>query len=99
MSIIHVSSVSGVKDFAATLLFAIERYGANRVRGLFCYTGNEHQAVYDYLDYREVATGVMITRLKENCSLELSLNRARHLYAPNIRHTAGLRGRLRQTGA
>jgi 3'-phosphoadenosine 5'-phosphosulfate sulfotransferase (PAPS reductase)/FAD synthetase len=75
MSIIHVVSVSGGKDSAATLLLAIERSGAQRVRGIFCDTGNEHKAVYDYLDYLQLATGVTITRLTANFDAEIANKR------------------------
>lgn len=75
MSMIHVVSVSGGKDSAATLLLAIERFGAHRVRGVFCDTGNEHQAVYDYLDYLERVTGVSIRRLKADFSREIASKR------------------------
>lgn len=75
MSIIHVVSVSGGKDSAATLLLAIERFGAHRVRGIFCDTGNEHEAVYEYLDYLERATGVAIARLKADFTGEIARKR------------------------
>lgn len=72
MSIIHVVSVSGGKDSAATLLLAIERFGAQRVRGIFCDTGNEHEAVYAYLRYLEQATGVIIATLRANFDTEIA---------------------------
>lgn len=75
MGILHVVSVSGGKDSAATLLLAIERFGVQRVRGVFCDTGNEHQAVYDYLDYLELATGVTIARLKADFSDQIARKR------------------------
>jgi 3'-phosphoadenosine 5'-phosphosulfate sulfotransferase (PAPS reductase)/FAD synthetase len=75
MSIIHVVSVSGGKDSAATLLLAITRFGLHRVRGIFCDTGNEHDAVYAYLDYLEQATGVTIVRLKADFSAEIAAKR------------------------
>lgn len=75
MSIIHVVSVSGGKDSAATLLLAIGRFGIHRVRGIFCDTGNEHQAVYSYLDYLQLATGVTIDRLKADFRREIANKR------------------------
>lgn len=75
MSIIHVVSVSGGKDSAATLLLAIESFGVHRVRGIFCDTGNEHEAVYAYLDYLQLATGVTIDRLKSDFSAEIARKR------------------------
>lgn len=75
MSIIHVVSVSGGKDSAATLLLAIERFGVHRVRGIFCDTGNEHEAVYKYLDYLERETGIQIIHLKADFSREIARKR------------------------
>lgn len=75
MSIIHVVSVSGGKDSAATLLLAIERFSVHRVRAIFCDTGNEHAAVYAYLDYLELATSVTIHRLKADFSGEIARKR------------------------
>lgn len=75
MSILHVVSVSGGKDSAATLLLAIERFGIHRVRGIFCDTGNEHEAVYQYLDYLELATGVTIMRRKADFNDEIAHKR------------------------
>lgn len=75
MSIIHVVSVSGGKDSAATLLLAIERFGVARVRGIFCDTGNEHEAVYAYLDYLQRATGVAIHHLRADFRQEIAHKR------------------------
>jgi 3'-phosphoadenosine 5'-phosphosulfate sulfotransferase (PAPS reductase)/FAD synthetase len=91
MSIIHVVSVSGGKDSAATLLLAIERFGVHRVRGIFCDTGNEHQAVYEYLDYLQLATGVHIERLKADFSGEIA--RKRMFIARDKRTRRGADGR------
>lgn len=91
MSIIHVVSVSGGKDSAATLLLAIERFGVDRVRAVFCDTGNEHQAVYVYLDYLEHATGVTIQRLTSNFSAEIA--RKRMFIARDQRTRRGADGR------
>lgn len=91
MSIIHVVSVSGGKDSAATLLLAIERFGANRVRGIFCDTGNEHEAVYEYLRYLEQTTGVIITTLRANFDNEIA--RKRMFIARDARTRRGPDGR------
>jgi len=42
---------------------------------IFCDTGHEHQATYDYLDYLEAETGVTITRLKADFSREIARKR------------------------
>lgn len=91
MSIIHVVSVSGGKDSAATLLLAIARFGVQRVRGIFCDTGNEHEAVYAYLDYLQLATGVTITRLKASFDDEIA--RKRMFIARDQRTRRGADGR------
>ncbi len=91
MSIIHVVSVSGGKDSAATLLLAIERFGVARVRAIFCDTGNEHEAVYEYLDYLERITGVTIARLKADFSGEIA--RKRMFIARDVRTRRGPDGR------
>lgn len=71
----HVISVSGGKDSTAVLLLALERCPPGSVVPIFCDTGNEHQAVYDYLDYLELALGVSITRLRADFSRQLMAKR------------------------
>lgn len=71
----HVVSVSGGKDSAATLLIALERFGRERVIPIFCDTGNEHEAVYEYLDYLELALEIKIKRLKSNFEVEIANKR------------------------
>jgi 3'-phosphoadenosine 5'-phosphosulfate sulfotransferase (PAPS reductase)/FAD synthetase len=60
----HVISVSGGKDSAATLLLALENCPRENVMPIFCDTGNEHEAVYEYLTYLEQALDITIARLK-----------------------------------
>ena len=71
----HVISVSGGKDSAATLLIAIDRFGTDNVIAIFCDTGNEHEEVYKYLDYLEQVTGVCILRLKAKFDTEIAEKR------------------------
>lgn len=59
----NMVSVSGGKDSTATLLLAIERQAEN-LSAVFADTGHEHPATYEYLDYLESATGVVIERIK-----------------------------------
>lgn len=71
MSIVHVVSVSGGKDSAATLLFALERFGKHRVIPIFCDTGNEHEEVYSYLEYLEKTLDIHIVRLRASFDEEI----------------------------
>jgi len=74
-STIHVVSVSGGKDSTATLLLALERLGRENMRAIFCDTGNEHQAVYEYLSYLEQALDIQIDRLKADFSEQIANKR------------------------
>lgn len=73
--IVHVISVSGGKDSAATLLIALERFGRERVIPIFCDTGNEHEEVYTYLDYLEQALDIKIKRLRADFSEQIAAKR------------------------
>lgn len=75
MAIKHVISVSGGKDSTALLVLALSRCPAKSVVPIFCDTGNEHQAVYDYLIYLEQALGVSITRLKADFTERFAVRR------------------------
>jgi 3'-phosphoadenosine 5'-phosphosulfate sulfotransferase (PAPS reductase)/FAD synthetase len=75
----HVISVSGGKDSAATLLLALDRCPREHVLPIFCDTGNEHQAVYEYLDYLEQALDIKITRLKADFTERMAVHRERLL--------------------
>lgn len=73
--ILHVVSVSGGKDSAATLLLALSRFPRDRVVPIFCDTGNEHEAVYEYLAYLEQALDVQIHRLRASFDDEIAAKR------------------------
>lgn len=75
MSIIHVVSCSTGKDSVATLLLAKERFGAHRVIGILCDTGNEHEFIFEHRYYLEKATGVRIIVLKANFAAEIAAKR------------------------
>lgn len=62
----HVVSVSSGKDSSALLLLALENCPRNSIVPIFCDTGNEHQAVYEYLSYLEQELDITIHRLKAN---------------------------------
>lgn len=59
-------SVSGGKDSTATLLVAMEQLPRDKISGVFCDTGNEHEITYEYLRYLKHATGVQIKWLKQD---------------------------------
>jgi 3'-phosphoadenosine 5'-phosphosulfate sulfotransferase (PAPS reductase)/FAD synthetase len=73
----HVISVSGGKDSAATISIALERCPRDSVVPIFCDTGNEHEAVYEYLAYLEQALDITITRLKADFSERMAVHRER----------------------
>ncbi len=75
MAIKHVVSVSGGIDSTATLLLAIERVGRDNLLAIFCDTGNEHQHVYEYLDYLEWTCAIKIDRLKADFSVQIAAKR------------------------
>lgn len=88
---LHVVSVSGGKDSAASLLLAIDRFGRENVRAIFCDTGNEHELTYEYLQYMEQATGVVIVTLKADFSEQIA--RKRMFISRDVRHKRGPDGR------
>jgi len=71
----HVVSVSGGKDSTATLLLAMENCTRENIEPIFCDTGNEHEAVYEYLAYLEQALDITITRLKADFSEQIARKR------------------------
>lgn len=75
MKTIHVISVSGGKDSTALLVNALKRCPPGSVVPIFCDTGNEHQAVYDYLGYLEQALDVRITRLRADFTDRFAVRR------------------------
>lgn len=70
MTIMHVVSESTGKDSTPTLLYALHTERRDHVIAAFADTGNEHEAVYDYLDYLDDALGIKIVRLKRDFTPE-----------------------------
>ncbi len=64
--ILHVVSMSGGKDSTATALLALETQPRESVRFVFSDTGNEHDAVYEYLTYLEQRLDISIVRLRRD---------------------------------
>ena len=83
MTTLHVVSVSGGKDSTATLLLALNRVSRENLRAIFCDTGNEHDAVYEYLSYLEQALDIRIERLKADFSEQIAAKR--HFVARDLR--------------
>jgi len=75
MAVKHVISVSGGKDSTALLLIALDVCPREHLLPIFCDTGNEHPAVYEYLIYLEQALDVSIARLKADFSREIANKR------------------------
>lgn len=71
----HVLSVSGGKDSTCILSIALENCPRESIVPIFCDTGNEHQAVYEYLDYLEQALDIKIIRLKADFSEQIANKR------------------------
>ncbi|HEY6019780.1 MAG TPA: phosphoadenosine phosphosulfate reductase family protein [Candidatus Paceibacterota bacterium] len=80
----HVVSVSGGKDSTATLLLAIENCQRDSIVPIFCDTGNEHHAVYEYLAYLEQALDITIHRLKADFSEQIYAKRV--FISRDVRH-------------
>ena len=68
--ILHVVSVSGGKDSTATLCLAMHTQPKEHIRPVFADTGNEHDMVYEYLDYLDGALGIEIKRLRRDFTEE-----------------------------
>lgn len=73
--ILHVVSVSGGKDSAATAILALETQPRDALRFVFADTGNEHESTYEYLGYMERHLGIQIVRLKRTFEREIANKR------------------------
>lgn len=62
--ILHVVSVSGGKDSAATAIYALETQPRESLRFVFADTGNEHQSTYEYIDYMASHLGIKIETIR-----------------------------------
>jgi 3'-phosphoadenosine 5'-phosphosulfate sulfotransferase (PAPS reductase)/FAD synthetase len=75
MNILHVVSVSGGKDSAATAILALETMPRESLRFIFCDTGNEHESTYDYVKYMERHLGIQIDVLRADFTEQITAHR------------------------
>ncbi|MGN6518547.1 MAG: phosphoadenosine phosphosulfate reductase domain-containing protein [Dokdonella sp.] len=75
MSILHVVSVSGGKDSAATAVLAIEQHGREACRFAFADTGNEHETTIAHVAYMARHLGVEIVTLRASFEREIVAKR------------------------
>lgn len=74
-NIIHVVSVSGGKDSAATAILALETVPREHLRFAFADTGNEHESTLDYVAYMGRHLGVPIITLRAEFSEQIARKR------------------------
>lgn len=55
---------SGGKDSQASLIWAVEKYGAKNIEAVFCDTGWEHELTYEHINYVTDALGVKLVTIK-----------------------------------
>lgn len=75
MTVLHVVSISGGKDSAATAVLALETMPRESLRFIFCDTGNEHESTYDYVAYMGRHLGIQIDTLRAEFSQQLARQR------------------------
>ena len=71
---LNIINMSGGKDSTATLLLAIERQ-APGIKPVFCDTGHEHPATYEYIAYLEQRLGLSIQTIKADFSKDIARKR------------------------
>ncbi|SEO65876.1 phosphoadenosine phosphosulfate reductase family protein [Nitrosovibrio sp. Nv6] len=71
----HVVSISGGKDSTATLELALSNCPRESIIPIFCDTGNEHEAVDEYLGYLEKMCAIRVMRLKADFSEQIAAKR------------------------
>lgn len=71
----HVVSVSGGKDSAATAILALEMMPRDSLRFIFCDTGNEHESTYEYVAYMAHHLGIQIDTLRAEFSQQIARQR------------------------
>jgi 3'-phosphoadenosine 5'-phosphosulfate sulfotransferase (PAPS reductase)/FAD synthetase len=71
MSILHVVSISGGKDSAATAILALETQPRESLRFVMADTGNEHESTLEYVEYMQRHLGIHIQILRADFSEEV----------------------------
>jgi 3'-phosphoadenosine 5'-phosphosulfate sulfotransferase (PAPS reductase)/FAD synthetase len=69
--VLHVVSISGGKDSAATALVALETQPRENLRFIFCDTGNEHESTPEYVAYMAKHLGIEIVTLRADFTQEV----------------------------
>lgn len=75
MTTIHVVSISGGKDSAATAILALEMVPRESLRFAFADTGNEHESTYEYLAYMGQHLGIQIDTIKADFTEDMARKR------------------------
>jgi 3'-phosphoadenosine 5'-phosphosulfate sulfotransferase (PAPS reductase)/FAD synthetase len=71
MNTMHVVSISGGKDSAATAILALETMPRESLRFAFADTGNEHESTPEYVAYMARHLGITIDTLRADLSGEV----------------------------
>lgn len=75
MSVVHVVSISGGKDSAATAILALETMPRESLRFIFCDTGNEHESTHEWIAYMAAHLGVTVTTLRAEFGAQIARQR------------------------
>lgn len=78
MPVIHVVSVSGGKDSAATAILALETQPREALRFVFADTGNEHESTPVYVEYMARHLGITIDTVRAGFEREI-LNKRQYV--------------------
>lgn len=78
MSIMHIVSVSGGKDSAATAILALETQPRESLRFVFADTGNEHESTPVYVQYMARHLGIQIDTVRAGFEREI-LNKRQYV--------------------
>lgn len=74
-NVLHVVSISGGKDSAATAILALETQPRESLRFVFADTGNEHESTYEYLIYMGEHLGIQIDTIRADFTADIERKR------------------------